>query len=86
MRFAQSNPGLDRILVVDWDLHHGNGTQHCFEDDHRCFFFRFTSRLPTPAAENSVKSEGVAARGAQSIFRCAPDAGTVNMWPFLKRF
>jgi acetoin utilization deacetylase AcuC-like enzyme len=22
-----------RILIVDWDLHHGNGTQHMFEDD-----------------------------------------------------
>ena len=25
--------GLQRILIVDWDLHHGNGTQHMFEDD-----------------------------------------------------
>ncbi len=24
--------GLDRVLIVDWDVHHGNGTQHCFED------------------------------------------------------
>ncbi|HJQ82665.1 MAG TPA: histone deacetylase [Candidatus Binatia bacterium] len=25
--------GLRRIAIVDWDLHHGNGTQHLFEDD-----------------------------------------------------
>ncbi len=25
--------GLERILIVDWDLHHGNGTQHMFERD-----------------------------------------------------
>jgi acetoin utilization deacetylase AcuC-like enzyme len=25
--------GLQRILIVDWDLHHGNGTQHMFEGD-----------------------------------------------------
>ena len=25
--------GVARILVVDWDLHHGNGTQHVFEND-----------------------------------------------------
>src|SRR6202158_2344582 len=25
--------GLERILIVDWDLHHGNGTQHMFEAD-----------------------------------------------------
>jgi acetoin utilization deacetylase AcuC-like enzyme len=25
--------GVPRIAIVDWDLHHGNGTQHAFEDD-----------------------------------------------------
>jgi acetoin utilization deacetylase AcuC-like enzyme len=25
--------GLQRVLIVDWDLHHGNGTQHLFETD-----------------------------------------------------
>jgi acetoin utilization deacetylase AcuC-like enzyme len=25
--------GVGRVAIVDWDLHHGNGTQHLFEDD-----------------------------------------------------
>lgn len=25
--------GLERIAIVDWDVHHGNGTQHLFEED-----------------------------------------------------
>ncbi len=25
--------GMERVLIVDWDLHHGNGTQHTFESD-----------------------------------------------------
>jgi acetoin utilization deacetylase AcuC-like enzyme len=25
--------GFERILVMDWDVHHGNGTQHAFYDD-----------------------------------------------------
>lgn len=25
--------GIARVLIVDWDVHHGNGTQHIFEDD-----------------------------------------------------
>jgi len=29
---------LARILVVDWDVHHGNGTQHIFEEDPRVLF------------------------------------------------
>ncbi|MEN6620616.1 MAG: histone deacetylase [Smithella sp.] len=31
--------GLKRILIVDWDLHHGNGTQHIFYDDPRILYF-----------------------------------------------
>ena len=38
VRFAQNQLGLERILVADWDLHHGNGTQHCFEDDPSVLF------------------------------------------------
>src|SRR5207245_1405110 len=25
--------GVERVAIIDWDLHHGNGTQHCFESD-----------------------------------------------------
>jgi acetoin utilization deacetylase AcuC-like enzyme len=39
VRYAQSRLGLGRILVADWDLHHGNGTQHCFEDDPSVLYF-----------------------------------------------
>lgn len=31
--------GLKRILVVDWDLHHGNGTQHSFFDSDKVLYF-----------------------------------------------
>ena len=31
--------GLSRVLIVDWDVHHGNGTQEMFYDDHRVAFF-----------------------------------------------
>lgn len=32
-RHAQSVHGLQRILIVDWDVHHGNGTQDIFYGD-----------------------------------------------------
>lgn len=38
-RHAQSLHHLNRILIVDWDLHHGNGTQHSFEDDASVVYF-----------------------------------------------
>lgn len=30
--------GLERVLILDWDVHHGNGTQHTFEADPRVLF------------------------------------------------
>jgi acetoin utilization deacetylase AcuC-like enzyme len=32
-RWAQSELGLERVAIVDWDVHHGNGTQAIFWDD-----------------------------------------------------
>lgn len=36
---ARKKLGLDRILIVDWDVHHGNGTQHSFENDPGVLYF-----------------------------------------------
>jgi acetoin utilization deacetylase AcuC-like enzyme len=38
-RYAQRRHGLGRVLIVDWDVHHGNGTQDIFYDDPSVFFF-----------------------------------------------
>jgi len=38
-RYAQRHYGFKRILIVDWDVHHGNGTQHTFEEDPNILFF-----------------------------------------------
>lgn len=38
-RYVQKRYGLKRVLIVDWDVHHGNGTQHSFEDDPSILFF-----------------------------------------------
>jgi acetoin utilization deacetylase AcuC-like enzyme len=32
-RALQREDGLERLLILDWDVHHGNGTQHSFEND-----------------------------------------------------
>jgi acetoin utilization deacetylase AcuC-like enzyme len=37
--FARRRLNLGRILIVDWDIHHGNGTQHAFERDPNVLFF-----------------------------------------------
>ncbi|MDD4933813.1 MAG: histone deacetylase [Methylacidiphilaceae bacterium] len=37
-RYAQRKHGCRRILILDWDLHHGNGTQEIFEEDASVLF------------------------------------------------
>lgn len=37
-RYAQKKLGLKRIMIIDWDVHHGNGTQDMFYDDPSVFF------------------------------------------------
>ena len=38
-RYIQRHHGLKKVLIVDWDVHHGNGTQHAFYDDPTVMFF-----------------------------------------------
>ena len=38
-RYIQQKYGVQRVLIVDWDVHHGNGTQHAFYDDASVLFF-----------------------------------------------
>lgn len=38
-RALQADARLDRILILDWDVHHGNGTQHSFEADPSILYF-----------------------------------------------
>jgi acetoin utilization deacetylase AcuC-like enzyme len=37
-RHAQAELDLERVAIVDWDVHHGNGTQEIFWDDDSVFF------------------------------------------------
>ncbi len=38
-RRAQQKHGLERVLIIDWDVHHGNGTQDTFYEDGSVLFF-----------------------------------------------
>lgn len=37
-RYAQSI-GFQKVFIVDFDVHHGNGTQHIFEEDDSVYYF-----------------------------------------------
>lgn len=38
-RYLQEKHHLGKILIIDWDVHHGNGTQEIFYDDPTVFYF-----------------------------------------------
>lgn len=38
-RHAQKHHGLERVAIIDWDVHHGNGTQDIFYGDGSVLFF-----------------------------------------------
>jgi acetoin utilization deacetylase AcuC-like enzyme len=53
---------LDRVMVIDWDVHHGNGTQDIFYADGRVGFFsahRWPFYPGTGAADETGKGDGL---------------------------
>jgi acetoin utilization deacetylase AcuC-like enzyme len=40
-RYAQQHLGMKKVLIIDWDVHHGNGTQDMFFDDPSVCFISF---------------------------------------------
>ncbi len=59
-RALQQDLGIDRILVLDWDVHHGNGTQHFFEADDSVLYVS-THQFPFYPGTGSVGETGVGA-------------------------
>jgi acetoin utilization deacetylase AcuC-like enzyme len=60
-QYLRERFGLKRILVMDWDVHHGNGTQHGFYDDPGILYVS-THQYPyypgTGAAEEAGQGQG----------------------------
>ena len=59
-RYIQKKHGLRRILIVDWDVHHGNGTQDVFYDDPSVLYFS-THQFPYYPGSGSAEEQGTGA-------------------------
>jgi acetoin utilization deacetylase AcuC-like enzyme len=57
-RYLRSNHGAARILIVDWDVHHGNGTQAAFYDDPSVLFIS-THQFPYYPGTGAIDEVGV---------------------------
>ncbi len=61
-RYAQNIGLADKILIIDFDVHHGNGTQHIFEEDDTVFYYSLHQYpfYPGTGSENETgKGAGV---------------------------
>lgn len=54
---ARADYGLERILIVDWDVHHGNGTQRSFYSDPGVLFFS-VHQSPAYPGTGSIREIG----------------------------
>ena len=55
-RYLQRVHGARRVLIVDWDYHHGNGTQDIFYDDDSVFYFSTHHYGAYPGTGNSSET------------------------------
>lgn len=72
-RYARQKHGADRVLIADWDVHHGNGTQDIFYQDPSVFFFS-THQSPWYPGTGSEHETG-GHEGAGATMNCPFPAG-----------
>jgi acetoin utilization deacetylase AcuC-like enzyme len=57
-RYIQKKHNLSKILIVDWDVHHGNGTQAAFYDDPSVLYFSVHQYPFYPGTTGSETEKG----------------------------
>ncbi|MCM8750086.1 class II histone deacetylase [Thermomicrobiaceae bacterium CFH 74404] len=60
-RHAQQAYGVERVLIVDWDVHHGNGTQDAFWDDPSVLFISLHQEGLYPPDSGQIQDVGAGA-------------------------
>jgi len=73
-RYAQRRHSVERVLIVDWDVHHGNGTQAIFYEDPTVFYYslHLSPHYPYTGSESETGS--------------GPGAGTTLNRPLPRRY
>jgi acetoin utilization deacetylase AcuC-like enzyme len=93
-RYAQQKYGVERVAIIDWDVHHGNGTQEIFYEDNSVFYISLHQYpyYPGTGAANERgegKGEGYTVNcpmGAGSVEKDYLDAFQAQILPALHKF
>ena len=73
-RHAQRQHGVERVAIVDWDVHHGNGTEEIFYSDGSVLYFS-THQWPWYPGTGHASETGEG-KGAGLIINCPLPAGS----------
>ena len=73
-RYAQKIHGIKRVAIIDWDVHHGNGTQDIFYEDPSVYFFS-SHQWPLYPGTGPAKERGRGA-GEGTTLNCPFPAGS----------
>jgi acetoin utilization deacetylase AcuC-like enzyme len=55
--YGRRRQGMEKVLIIDWDLHHGNGTQHSFWRSNRVLYFS-THQYPYYPGSGAITEVG----------------------------
>ena len=82
-RYAQKMHGVRRVLIVDWDYHHGNGTQDTFYEDESILVFDTHHYGAYPGTGSPEETGAGKAKGTKFNLAMPPGAGDAQ---FLEAF
>ncbi len=88
-RYAQKHLGLKKVFIIDWDVHHGNGTQAMFYNDPTVFFVSFHQYPFWPPDTGWYKEDGAGDGKGYNLNIPLPagtgDRGYLKAWDELVR-
>ncbi len=73
-RYARSK-GFGRVMIVDFDVHHGNGTQDAFYEDDTVFYFSSHQAFAYPGTGREEERGAGSGEGYTANYLIMPDSG-----------
>jgi len=77
-RYLQQQYDVERVLILDWDVHHGNGTQHTFEQDPSVMFISLHQFPHYPGTGDKSETGFGAGEGATINCPMSPGLGDAH--------
>ncbi len=75
-RYLQQYHDLEKVLILDWDVHHGNGTQHSFQADPSVMYISLHQYPFYPGT--GARSETGVGKGKGTVVNCPMSAGSTD--------